>query len=408
MKYKAFLLEELTNAIFSGGTPSKSIKEYWNGDINWLSSGETRNNFIYQTDNKITSLGVEKSSTRKAQKGNVVIASAGQGKTRGQVSFLKIDTFINQSIIAIEVNNNLLDEKYLFYNLKSRYRELRSISDSASVRGSLTTKMFKDLKIDIPRLKYQKKISKILYTLDSKIEVNNKIIDNLEQQAQTIFKSWFIDFEPFQDSEFVDSELGPIPKGWEVTNLGSVAECLLGGTPSRKNNDYWNGDIAWINSGEINKDRIIEPTEFITELGLKKSATKLLPKKTTVLAITGATLGQVSLLEIETCANQSVIGVLENENLQYEYIYLFIKSNIDKIISGQTGGAQQHINSNDVKQIDLILPSNGVLNDYYKLVSPMLTEVANLHFQNKKLAETRDLLLPKLMSGEIDVSDLDL
>lgn len=408
MKYKAFLLEELTNAIFSGGTPSKSIKEYWNGDINWLSSGETRNNFIYQTDNKITSLGVEKSSTRKAQKGNVVIASAGQGKTRGQVSFLKIDTFINQSIIAIEVNNNLLDEKYLFYNLKSRYRELRSISDSASVRGSLTTKMFKDLKIDIPSLKYQKKISKILYTLDSKIEVNNKIIDNLEQQAQTIFKSWFIDFEPFQDSEFVDSELGPIPKGWEVTKLGSVAECLLGGTPSRKNNDYWNGDIAWINSGEINKDRIIEPTEFITELGLKKSATKLLPKKTTVLAITGATLGQVSLLEIETCANQSVIGVLENENLQYEYIYLFIKSNIDKIISGQTGGAQQHINSNDVKQIDLILPSNGVLNDYYKLVSPMLTEVANLHFQNKKLAETRDLLLPKLMSGEIDVSDLDL
>ncbi|RFE01341.1 restriction endonuclease subunit S [Streptococcus parauberis] len=408
MKYKAFLLEELTNAIFSGGTPSKSIKEYWNGDINWLSSGETRNNFIYQTANKITSLGVEKSSTRKAQKGDVVIASAGQGKTRGQVSFLKIDTFINQSIIAIEVNNNLLDEKYLFYNLKSRYRELRSISDSASVRGSLTTKMLKELKIDIPSLKYQKKISKILYTLDSKIEVNNKIINNLEQQAQAIFKSWFIDFEPFQDGEFVDSELGPIPKEWEVKKIGEVTECLLGGTPDRKNKLFWNGNIGWINSGEVNKKRIIHPTEFITEMGLRKSATKLLPKKTTVLAITGATLGQVSLLEINCCANQSVIGILENENLKYEYIYLFVKNNINKIIANQTGGAQQHINSNDVKMTDIIIPTNLIMSKYYSVIHPLLEQIATLFFQNQKLAETRDLLLPKLMSGELDVSDLDI
>ena len=148
--------------------------------------------------------------------------------------------------------------------------------------------------------------------------------DNLEQQAQALFKSWFVDFEPFKNGEFEETELGMIPKGWRVESLGNVCKCLLGGTPSRNKEDYWNGDIAWINSGEVNEFRITKPSEYITEEGLKNSATKLLPRKTTVLAITGATLGQVSLLEIDTCANQSVIGVLENEILPYEYIYPLI------------------------------------------------------------------------------------
>lgn len=203
----------------------------------------------------------------------------------------------------------------------------------------------------------------------------------------------------------MDSELGMIPEGWKVGTLGEFCKCLLGGTPSRSKEEYWNGEVNWINSGEINKFRILEASEKITELGLAKSATKLLPKKTTVLAITGATLGQVSLLEIDTCANQSVIGVLENTEVPYEYIYPFIKDRIEMLIQHQTGGAQQHINKDNVESLIFLLPAINVLEDYISLVSPMYKRIESQCFENLYLSTLRDTLLPRLMSGELEVPE---
>ena len=225
------------------------------------------------------------------------------------------------------------------------------------------------------------------------------INENLEQQAQTIFRSWFIDFTPFG---------GDAPSDWVSTTLGSVCSCELGGTPSRAKPEYWNGYIPWINSGEVNKFRITKPSETITELGLSKSATKLLPAKTTVIAITGATLGQVSLLEIESCANQSVVGVVPNPTLPYEFIYPFITANIQELISHQTGGAQQHINKQNVESLPIVVPSEEILKEYVGLVGSIYASIANNCFENEHLADIRDSLLPRLMSGELDVSGLDL
>ena len=262
------------------------------------------------------------------------------------------------------------------------------------------------LETKIPvKVEDQRRIASILSSLDRKIELNNKINADLEEMAQAIFKNWFVDFEPFKDGKFVDSELGMIPEGWKVGTLGDFCKCLLGGTPSRSKEEYWNGDVNWINSGEINKFRILEASEKITELGLSKSATKLLPKKTTVLAITGATLGQVSLLEIDTCANQSVIGVLENTEVPYEYIYPFIKDRIEMLIQHQTGGAQQHINKDNVESLIFLLPTINVLEDYISLVSPMYKRIESQCFENLYLSLLRDTLLPRLMSGEQEVPE---
>ncbi len=262
------------------------------------------------------------------------------------------------------------------------------------------------LETKIPvKVEDQRRIASILSSLDRKIELNNKINADLEEMAQAIFKNWFVDFEPFKDGKFVDSELGMIPEGWKVGTLGEFCKCLLGGTPSRSKEEYWNGEVNWINSGEINKFRILEASEKITELGLAKSATKLLPKKTTVLAITGATLGQVSLLEIDTCANQSVIGVLENTEVPYEYIYPFIKDRIEMLIQHQTGGAQQHINKDNVESLIFLLPTINVLEDYISLVSPMYKRIESQCFENLYLSLLRDTLLPRLMSGELEVPE---
>ena len=224
---------------------------------------------------------------------------------------------------------------------------------------------------------------------------NTRINDNLEQQAQALFKSWFVDFEPWG---------GKMPNDWKEGKLGELCTCLLGGTPSREKKEYWNGDIPWINSGEVNKFRIVAGSENITKLGMQKSATKLLPKKTTVIAITGATLGQVSLLEIDACANQSVIGILENDLFPYEYIYPLITNNIQKIILNQTGGAQQHINKENVESHSVIIPTARTMEKYKNIQAPLFEFIAKNCFESARLAQLRDTLLPKLMSGELKIS----
>ena len=306
----------------------------------------------------------------------------------------------------INCNPEIVESSYLYYQLQSpHFKSYIHLMSTGSTIKHISLKTMRDYVFELPSLEDQRRIASILSSLDRKIELNNKINADLEEMAQAIFKNWFVDFEPFKDGKFVDSELGMIPEGWRVGTLGDFCKCLLGGTPSRSKEEYWNGDVNWINSGEINKFRILEASEKITELGLAKSATKLLPKKTTVLAITGATLGQVSLLEIDTCANQSVIGVLENAEVPYEYIYPFIKDRIEMLIQHQTGGAQQHINKDNVESLIFLLPAKNVLEDYISLVSPMYKRIESQCFENLYLSTLRDTLLPRLMSGELEVPE---
>jgi type I restriction enzyme S subunit len=146
--WRSGIVSDICDKIFSGGTPTTTVDEYWNGDLPWLSSGETRNSVIVTTEKTITEQGVFNSSTRKANKEDIVIASAGQGKTRGQTSLLLIDTYINQSVIALRGKPKY--SEYLFINIKNRYDELRNASDSSSIRGSITTVLMGSLKIIIP------------------------------------------------------------------------------------------------------------------------------------------------------------------------------------------------------------------------------------------------------------------
>lgn len=351
-------------------------------------------------------------------KGDILISMTGSGPNQMNSAVGKVGRYLlnrkalqNQRVGKIEIiDEQKYDKDFLYYYLsqKNILEYFVNNSTGSANQANISKKIIENLMVPDFLKSTQRKIANILNALDSKIEINNKIISNLESQAQAIFKSWFVDFEPFQDGNFVESELGMIPEGWEVKELGEVADCKLGGTPSRKKREFWNGDIPWINSGEVNKDRIIEPSEYITEDGLKNSATKLLKRKTTLVAITGATLGQVSLLEIDCCTNQSIIGIEPNEKIPYEYIYLFIKNNINKIISNQTGAAQQHINLNDIRTSKIIIPQSRIMTEYVKIVSLLMSKVEKNYFENTKLAELRDALLPKLMAGEIDVSNIKI
>ena len=177
--WKTYTLEQVCEKIYSGGTPSTKHNEYWDGDLKWLSSGETSQRFIYDTKRKITQEGVNNSSTKLALKGSTVIATAGQGYTRGQASFLMTDTYMNQSIMACKANEQIILPLYLYYNLDNRYNEFRLLSDGTSTRGGLSGRIIKMMHIDLPPLSVQTRIIDLLYPIDKKIEENERINKNL-------------------------------------------------------------------------------------------------------------------------------------------------------------------------------------------------------------------------------------
>jgi type I restriction enzyme S subunit len=241
----------------------------------------------------------------------------------------------------------------------------------------------------------------MLSAYDDLIENNQKQIKLLEEAAQRLYKEWFVDlrFPGHEESKIVDG----VPEGWKKVQLGEVFTTVLGGTPSRNKIDYWGGNIPWINSGAVNNLRIVKESEFITELGLSNSSTKIMPVHTTVLAITGATLGQVSYTEIEVCANQSVVGVYDSKDIYNEFIYLTISNKIKEIISEAMGGAQQHINKDVVNRFEVVMPDNDINKKLKNQIKPLFKKIINLCCDIENLKEARDRLLPKLMNGEIEV-----
>lgn len=393
-------VDEVAEAIFSGGTPNTKIEEYWNGEYNWLSSGETRNAYIKQTEKTITSEGVNNSSTRLALKDDVVIASAGQGYTRGQVSYCMIDTYINQSIIAIRAKKDELLPKYLFFNLRNRYEELRQISDGNSIRGSITTKHIKALDIFIPPLPEQKAIAATLSVLDDLIELNNQINKTLEEMAQAIFKSWFVDFEPFKDGEFEESELGLIPKGWRVAALDEIATYLNGlamqkyppsknerGLPVLKIKELrqgftdGNSDIC---SESIDNSYIINDGDII-------------------FSWSGSLL--VDIWCGGRCGlNQHLFKVTSASYNKWFY-YMWTRYHLERFIAIAKDKATTmgHIQRKHLSEAKVLIPEPNTLAFMDSVMQPIIDLVIANKVENKTLSTIRDTLLPKLMSGEIRV-----
>ena len=305
-----------------------------------------------------------------------------------ELAILSFDACFPDSILGFIPNENT-DLDFIYYVLTHFQRELKHIGEG-SVQDNINLGTFQNILFPVPGLKEQKSIASILCGLDNKIDFLHRQNITLESMAETLFRQWFVE-EAQED--------------WRKELIGNVLTTVLGGTPSTKNPEYWDGSVPWINSGEVNNFRILEATKFITDLGLKKSNAKILPIGTTVVAITGATLGEVSLLEIETSANQSVIGIIPSEQLPKEYVFLWIKFKIDEIILNETGGAQSHINKNDINNTEISIPPPYLLKEKNKIFEVWFRKITSNVFQIKTLKKLRDNLLPKLMSGEVRVKN---
>lgn len=393
-EWKTYTLEKVCEKIYSGGTPSTKHPEYWNGDIKWLSSGETSQRFVYDTKRKITQLGVDNSSTKLATKGCTVVATAGQGYTRGQASFLMTDTYMNQSVIACKANERIIDPLFLYYNLDNRYEEFRLLSDGTSTRGGLSGWIVKRMEIQIPPLNEQRAIAGILKSLDDKIEGNNKINENLEQQAQAYFQNLFIDN--------ANSE-------WDQGTISDLGTVVGGSTPSKSKPEYYTKDgIAWITPKDlsINKAKFISHGENdITELGLKNSSASVMPEGT-VLFSSRAPIGYIAITSGKVTTNQGFKSVVPKPEIGTAFVYYFLKYNLPIIEGMASGSTFKEVSGSTMKNVPAVIPDTKTLGFFRDFCAPIFAQQKILEEQNQSLSALRDSLLPKLMSGEINVSDI--
>jgi type I restriction enzyme S subunit len=267
----------------------------------------------------------------------------------------------------------------------------------------------KNYLIRLPIIKKQKIIGKILKNLDKKIEINSEINKNLEEIAKNIFKNWFINFEPFKQSQFKSSDLGPIPVNWKVMRIKDFTNDIKnGGTPRRDNNEYWeDGTIPWIKTKEINNSIIIESEEKITKEGLKNSSAKLLPLNTILMALYGkGTAGRISLLKIEATTNQACCAMICESYEKAIYLYLFLLANQSSIEILANGSVQQNLSKDVLENLNIIVPSDEIIDDI--MFNKIFEMIENNLRENKQLENLRDVILPKIMSGKIDVSNVEI
>ena len=303
---------------------------------------------------------------------------------------------------------NGLDVEYLYYWFLSPYGK-NEINTKAigSTQKALTIDSLSKFDIKIPaNLDDQRRIASILSSLDRKIELNNKINADLEEMAQAIFKNWFVDFEPFKDGKFVDSELGMIPEGWKVGCLGDMGNIVCGKTPSKTNSNYYGGDIPFIKIPDMHGNVFVESSEDrLTELGSLSQIKKLiLPYSLMVSCI--ATVGLVSINTKPSHTNQQINTVIPHNKSALFYLYQHMKNNEEFLKNmGRGGTTTLNVNTRSFSNIRLLIPSEIALEQFHRVVEGLFKKIElNLH-ESRTLSTLRDTLLPRLMSGELEVPE---
>lgn len=300
---------------------------------------------------------------------------------------------------------DLITAKYVKYYLETRNaKEYLYGRLNTTVQPTLNIKTLEKLPIPIINRKMMVDIVTILSSLDDKIAVNRRICENLEAQAQALFKHWFIDFAPFKDGKFVESELGMIPEGWKVGKLEDL--CIKvgsGGTPKSSNKNYYQGVIPWFGTGEFNDSFLFDSEKHITKEAIDNSSARLYPMHTVLIAMYGATVGKLSIISVDATFNQAALALVAHDYIGYPYVFLSLLNCRKALINLACGAAQQNLNAGNIKSFKSIIPNKKVMGDFNDIILPLFELIEEFCKENLRLSTLRDTLLPKLMSGQIKV-----
>lgn len=388
-EWKECRLTEIMDLI-GGGTPKTSNPDYWDGDIPWISvkdfNGERR--YVGDTEKKITKLGLENSSTKILSKGDIIISARG---TVGELAIIPSDMAFNQSCYGLRAKD-FVDSCFLYYLLKQSVNILKH-NTHGSVFDTITRETFENISVKLPPLPTQQKIASILSSLDDKIELNNKINPNLEQQAQALFKNWFVDFEPFG---------GKMPEGWKVGKLGDFVEIKRGGSPRPIQKFLSDEGYRWLKISDVTSlsaPFVLNIAEHIKEEGLSKT---VFLKAGSLVLSNSATPGIPKILDLDTCIHDGWLYFPKSQ-LSNEYLYLLFKEIRPLLLNLGNGSIFTNLKTDILKNFEISLPSTETLSKFQNIIKPIFEKVLATQREIKQLETLRDTLLPKLMNGEIKV-----
>ncbi len=350
----------------------------------------------------------------KFQNGDTIMARITPCLENGKHAFVSI---LNKGEVAYGSTEyfvfcgkeDVSDNDFVYYLTKTPLFRDTAIKSMVGSSGRQRAQMdvLENLKMLVPKdISDQRRIASILSSLDRKIELNNKINADLEEMAQAIFKNWFVDFEPFKDGKFVDSELGMIPEGWKVGCLGDMGTIVCGKTPSKANSNYYGGDIPFIKIPDMHGNVFVESSEDrLTEQGSLSQIKKLIPPYSLMVSCI-ATVGLVSINTKPSHTNQQINTIIPHNKSALFYLYQYIKNNEELLKNmGRGGTTTLNVNTKSFSNIRLLIPSEIALEQFHRVVEGLFKKIElNLH-ESRTLSLLRDTLLPRLMSGELEVPE---
>lgn len=414
-EYNRIKIQHICSNICSGGTPKSTVTEYYGGNIPWLNTKEINFNQIYKTEKTITNEGLNNSSAKWIPAKSVIVAM--YGATAGKAAINRIPLTTNQACCNLMINPTKADYRFVYYALCNDYTYLASLANGGA-QQNLNAQQIKDFAIPLPSLEGQKRIANILSSLDDKIELNRRINENLEQQAQALFKSWFVDFEPFKDGKFVDSELGMIPEELTISRIGDIPHTIESGRRPK--------------GGAVLKGIPSIGAENIKGLGYYDySKTKYIPEDFALTTNRGKVYGYELLIYKDGgkpgyfIPNYTIFGegfpfdemyinehvfrldFMSKEYNVFAYFYMQTPYIMNQLNSIGGKAAIPGINTKDVESLPIFNGDNKKIQEFGNLVLPMITTILRNCRENARLAQLRDTLLPRLMSGELAITDVD-
>lgn len=398
MEWKEVRLGDVCTRVCSGGTPKSTNLSYYGGEIPWLNTKEIDFNRIYSTEKTITDSGLNNSSAKWIVPNTVTVAM--YGATAGKSCIVKVPMTTNQACCNLTINDEVADYEFVYYSLKNDYTTLASLANGGA-QQNLNAQIIKDYVLKMPSLADQRRIASILSSLDQKIELNNKINADLEEMAQAIFKNWFVDVEPFKDGKFVDSELGMIPEGWKVGTLGDITKNKSAKVKERNDVKV----LSPVTTGEL-----VLSEEYFTKQVFSSSIAKykIVNKGDFAYNPARVNIGSLGRNEFDFDGCVSPVYVVFSVLDGYEnYFDLFRKTDFfkDSVASLAIGGVRQSLSYDDLSLIETIIPSENVVEKFNNLYNQMKKTIKANKLESSRLSLLRDTLLPRLMSGELEVPE---
>jgi type I restriction enzyme S subunit len=404
-------LESLCSRISSGGTPSRKRADYFASDSLghlWVKSKELLDGSIEDTEEKITDIGLNNSAAKYYPDKTILIAM--YGANVGQLGWLRRPATVNQAICGLIVDEKKADWRFVFYSLLQNRGNL-TIQAQGAAQQNLNQDLIRQFAIPVPPLHIQSRIADIVSAYDELIENSQRRIRILDTMARALYREWFVHFR-FPGHEKlprVASLLGDIPQGWEVKLVRHFGEVITGKTPSKANPNFYGDDMPFVKTPDMHGNMFILGTnERLSTAGSHSQANKTLPPGSICVSCIG-TIGVVSITTEDCQTNQQINSVVLANEAYREFLFFRFQDTKQTLENlGANGATMGNVNKGKFESVEIVCPTDELLVQYHRLVESMFSEILSLFRQIQNLRQVRDLLLPRLLSGQVALDGLNV